>query len=234
VRDVIDAEDEDEEGEDLFGPGIVEYGFFFVYLCRTHFLTIKYYSDYGGNELLDTYSNSGLDDEELFEPMSAAARRAAEAKMRQRDRMERGSRRGMRAATRSHAPSFFDSDDMGAEDDESELLSGTRARARRQYDERRDMDDMEGIGDVRFPLRPLRRTGLLYLEKEVPLEQLSDIKAKSIVEWIANDRVRRSIVKHFRQFLMTYVDDHGASVYGQRIRNLGESESFLFLLSTVS
>ena len=58
------------------------------------------------------------------------------------------------------------------------------------------------------------------------MEQLSDIKAKSIVEWIANDRVRRSIVKHFRQFLMTYVDDHGASVYGQRIRSLGESTFF--------
>jgi hypothetical protein len=28
VRDVIDAEDEDEEGEDLFGPGVNEYGFF--------------------------------------------------------------------------------------------------------------------------------------------------------------------------------------------------------------
>jgi len=28
VRDVIDAEDEDEEGEDLFGPGIDEYDFF--------------------------------------------------------------------------------------------------------------------------------------------------------------------------------------------------------------
>ena len=64
----------------------------------------------------------------------------------------------------------------------------------------------------------------------MPLEQLSDIKAKSIVEWIANDRVRRSIIKHFRQFLMTYVDDHGASVYGQRIRNLGESASFLSLI----
>jgi DNA replication licensing factor MCM2 len=72
------------------------------------------------------------------------------------------------------------------------------------------------------------------LEQEVPLEQLSDIKAKSIVEWIANDRVRRSIVKHFRQFLMTYVDDHGASVYGQRIRNLGESPSFLHNLENLS
>jgi hypothetical protein len=108
-------------------------------------------SDYAGNELLDTYSDSGLDDGEVFEPMSAAARRAAEAKMRQRDRMEHGSRRGMRAANRSHAPTFFDSDDVGAEDDdESGLLSGTRTRARRQYDERRDVDDMEGIEDVCF------------------------------------------------------------------------------------
>ncbi|OBZ68105.1 DNA replication licensing factor mcm2 [Grifola frondosa] len=63
------------------------------------------------------------------------------------------------------------------------------------------------------------------VEDELPLEQLSDIKAKSIAEWIANERVRRSIVRHFRQFLMTYVDEHGASVYGQRIRNLGENNS---------
>jgi DNA replication licensing factor MCM2 len=60
--------------------------------------------------------------------------------------------------------------------------------------------------------------------QEIPLEQLSDIKAKSIGEWIANDRVRRSIMKYFRQFLVTYVDEHGASVYGQRIRSLGESK----------
>lgn len=45
--------------------------------------------------------------------------------------------------------------------------------------------------------------------------------------------MRRSIVKHFRQFLMTYVDESGGSVYGQRIRNLGESmfiSSFHFAL----
>lgn len=60
--------------------------------------------------------------------------------------------------------------------------------------------------------------------QEIPLEQLSDIKAKSIVEWIAHDRVRRSIVRHFRHFLMSYVDEHGASVYGQRILKLGESK----------
>ncbi len=65
---------------------------------------------------------------------------------------------------------------------------------------------------------------LIKLLQEIPLEQLSDIKAKSIAEWIANDRVRRSIVRHFRQFLMTHVDENSASVYGQRIRNLGESK----------
>ena len=88
--------------------------------------------------------------------------------MRQRDRMERGSRRGMRAANRSHAPTFFDSDDAGADDDdESGLLSGTRTRARRQYDERRDVDDMEGIEDVRFSECPFlfelsRRSSIFF------------------------------------------------------------------------
>jgi len=56
------------------------------------------------------------------------------------------------------------------------------------------------------------------------MEQLGDIKAKSIVEWIVTERVRRSIVKNFRNFLVSYVDQHGNSVYGERIRNLGESE----------
>ena len=56
------------------------------------------------------------------------------------------------------------------------------------------------------------------------MEQLGDIKAKSIVEWIVTERVRRSIVKHFRNFLVSYEDQHGNSVYGERIRNLGESE----------
>jgi len=70
----------------------------------------------------------------------------------------------MRASNQTHAPTFH-SDNAGADDDdESGLLSGTRTRTRRQYDEWRDVDDMEGIED------------------EVSLEQLGDIKAKSIVE----------------------------------------------------
>ncbi|KIP06418.1 hypothetical protein PHLGIDRAFT_90875 [Phlebiopsis gigantea 11061_1 CR5-6] len=140
--------------------------------------------------------------------MTAAQRRAAEALMNRRERTERRGGRGGRASRRTRFPGFLESDDMEDEDaDDGGLLSQMKRRTRRQYDERRDIDDLDGIED------------------EIPLEQLSDIKAKSIAEWIANERVRRSIVRNFRQFLMTYVDDNGASVYGQRIRNLGENNS---------
>ncbi|KIJ18918.1 hypothetical protein PAXINDRAFT_109366 [Paxillus involutus ATCC 200175] len=190
-RDAVrDLEDDDAEAdaEDLFADNMEE--------------------DYGANELLDRYSDRDIDDEGEFEEVSAAARRAAEAKMDRRDRLERSGKRGGRAAARSRAPRFLESDDMDDEDalDDGLGVARMKQRTRRQYDERRDLDDMDG-------------------EDEIPLEQLSDIKAKSIVEWIANDRVRRSIVKHFRQFLMTYVDDNGNSVYGQRIRNLGETNA---------
>ena len=83
--------------------------------------------------------------------MSAAARRAAEAQMARRDRAERGGRvRGQRAAARSRAPAFLDSDDAGTEDLDGGLLSGMKRRARRDYDERREVDDMEGVEDVCF------------------------------------------------------------------------------------
>ncbi|KAJ3748829.1 MCM-domain-containing protein [Lentinula detonsa] len=184
VLDLEDGED-DEEGEDLYGDNIQD--------------------DYGANELLDRYDTTGINDDEDVEELSAAARRLAEKKMDRRDRATRGGR-GARAAQRSRAPAFLDEEEDDMDEDDDELLRMKR-RTRRQYDERRDVDDMD------------------ELEDELPLEQLSDIKAKSIVEWIANPRVRRSIVKHFRQFLMTYVDEVGASVYGQRIRNLGENNS---------
>ncbi|KAG9316373.1 MCM-domain-containing protein [Chiua virens] len=175
VRD-LELDNEDGEGEDLFADGIEE--------------------DYTANELLDHYSDRDIDDEGEFEEISAATRRAAEAKMDRRDRLER-SGRGSRAA---RATTWMTKDAM----DGGLGVARMKRRTRRQYDERRNPDDMDGLDDAK---------------------QLSDIKAKSIVEWIANDRVRRSIVKHFRQFLMTYVDENGNSVYGQRIRNLGETNS---------
>ena len=62
-------------------------------------------------------------------------------------------------------------------------------------------------------------------EKEMSLEHLGDVKAATIAEWVAIDAVRRAIQKHFKSFLMTFTDEHGTSVYGQRIKHLGEGQS---------
>ena len=63
--------------------------------------------------------------------------------------------------------------------------------------------------------------------QEMSLEHLGDVKAASIAEWVSNDGVRKAIQKHFRSFLMTYVDENGQSVYGQRIKHLGEGAPIL-------
>ena len=83
--------------------------------------------------------------------MSAAGRRAAEVQMARRDRQERAGRRGARAARRSRAPAFLGSEDDMEDDgdiDDELGVSQFKARTRRQYDERGDQDDLEGIEDV--------------------------------------------------------------------------------------
>ena len=100
--------------------------------------------------MLDTYSDGDINDEEEFAPMSAAARRKADAEIARREReQQRG--RGGRAARRSRYPGFLESeDDMEDEDFDGGILSGTKRRTRRQYDERKDIDDLEGVEDVCF------------------------------------------------------------------------------------
>jgi len=85
--------------------------------------------------------------------LSTAGRWAAEAEMARRDRLERTGG-GRRAARRSRAPAFLDSDDAAVEDLDDVELARMRRRTRRQYDERRDVDDMDGIEDV-SRLQPL-------------------------------------------------------------------------------
>lgn len=105
------------------------------------------HSDYAANDGLDRYSEADINDAEDFEDLSLGQRRAAEAAMARRDRLERGgNRRGQRAANRSRMPNLLsdDDEDLG----EGLIPSGARRRARRTYEERRDLDDMEGVEDV--------------------------------------------------------------------------------------
>jgi DNA replication licensing factor MCM2 len=101
-------------------------------------------------------------------------------------------------------PTFLQSDDDDDGGVDGGLLSGINVRrARRQYDERMDDDD---AGE----------------DEEMSLEHLGDVKTATIAEWIDVDIVRNAIQKHFRSFLMTFTDANGGSVYGQRIKALGE------------
>lgn len=60
------------------------------------------------------------------------------------------------------------------------------------------------------------------------LSDLRNMKDSSIAVWITREAVSRGIKREFRDFLQTYVDEHGTSVYGERIRDMGErnKESF--------
>lgn len=158
--------------------------------------------DYASNDALDRYSNADIDDRSSLAPLSRAQRLAAERAMNRRDR----GLPGARAARRDRAPAFLQSDDE-EEEVGGGLLDGIETgRRRRQYDERPEEDDVDE-------------------EEEIPLEHLGDIKTSSIAEWVSVDAVRRAIQRHFKSFMMTYVDDHGQSVYGQRIKHLGEVNS---------
>lgn len=155
--------------------------------------------DYELNPELDRYSDVGLDDRSSVAEMSRGDRLAAEREMARRDR----GLPGTRASRRSRVPTFLQSDDDDDGGFEGGLLSGVNTRrTRRAYDERMEEDE--------------------EVENELSLEHLGDVKTATVAEWIDVPQVRNAIAKHFRSFLMTFTDDQGHSVYGQRIKTLGE------------
>ncbi|EPQ31754.1 uncharacterized protein PFL1_01086 [Pseudozyma flocculosa PF-1] len=165
-------------------------------------------ADYAENTALDRYDTTLDIDDDVVDDIDMNARRLAELKMSRRDRMEAVSR-----GQRSRAPEFLQSDD---ESDDGAAIIGRRRR--RHYDE--------------------PQGGAAALADDLPLEQLGDVKTDSIASWVATENVRRTIIREFRNFLVTYVDEQGISVYGQRIKTLGETNaeslevSFLHLVDS--
>ncbi|CAG8734094.1 10780_t:CDS:2, partial [Acaulospora colombiana] len=56
-------------------------------------------------------------------------------------------------------------------------------------------------------------------EDYMNLEEITEVKASSVIEWVRIPAVRRGIYQQFSNFLRTYVED-GKSVYGPRIEEL--------------
>ncbi|PQE06963.1 MCM2 3 5 family protein [Rutstroemia sp. NJR-2017a WRK4] len=152
----------------------------------------NYERDYNARDNTN-YEGADIDDEGDYEELDAAARRQLEARLNRRDR---------ELARQRRMPAAFLQD----EDDEGDLdLMNQPRRRRHHYDEDEDEDMADDI-----------------MEEELSLETLQDVKSSSLVEWIATPSVQRTIRREFKAFLTEYTDDHGVSVYGSRIKTLGE------------
>ncbi|MCJ1243345.1 MCM DNA helicase complex subunit [Trapelia coarctata] len=142
----------------------------------------------------DAYGGAAIDDEGDYEDLDVATRRQLEARLNKRDR---------ELARRRRMPAAFLQD----EDDDAELdLTRQPRRRRHHYDE--DQEDEDMADDI--------------MEEELSLETLQDVKASSLTDWVAQPAVYRTIFREFKSFLTEYTDEHGTSVYGTRVRTLGE------------
>ncbi|KAI2601984.1 MCM-domain-containing protein [Hypoxylon sp. NC1633] len=149
--------------------------------------------DYREKDENDAYEGIDIDDDGEFDDMTLGERRRLEAQLNRRDR---------EVASRRRMPQAFLQD----EDDDGDVdLAAQPRRRRHHYDE--DPDD-EMDQDI--------------MDEELSLEALQDVKASSLTEWVSQPSVQRTIKREFKAFLTEYTDDSGSSVYGNRIRTLGE------------
>ncbi|CAM0139684.1 MCM DNA helicase complex subunit [Umbelopsis sp. WA50703] len=151
-------------------------------------------NDYREDSIRDRYDLTNIDDDD-YDNMDAADRAAVEARLNRRDAeiMRREGRM---------ADAFMD----GIDDDAENPLP-TRRRHRRLYEADMGMNlDDENIA-----------------VPEMSLDDLRNMKHASLSDWIVQEAPRRTIKREFKDFLLTYVDEHGTSVYGERIKDMGES-----------
>ncbi|KAJ2356162.1 MCM DNA helicase complex subunit [Coemansia erecta] len=172
--ELLAMDDEEGEGEDLFGPNMDR--------------------DYRYNAQLDHYDADMVDETE-YAAMGAGERARIEARMRRRD-MEEGV---STTAGRTRIPLAFmqDFEDTDERARQKRPALGKHAHL---------LDMAQDVGDE---------------ERAMTLDDLKDMKGRSVSAWVSEAGPRQTIAREFRRFLLSYVDDSGASVYGERIRRLG-------------
>lgn len=162
------------------------------------------YRDYGSDAAKDTYDAAQIDDREQAE-LSLGERRRIDAQLQERDRILKN-------------PAYMDEEGEDEDANANQLdemgLPVQRRRRRREYDTYENSDD-ELLDDM--VVDPLA--------EELSLESLSNVKAASYSEWITQPNVARTIARELKSFLLEYTDETGRSVYGARIRTLGEMNS---------
>ncbi|CAI5755921.1 unnamed protein product [Candida verbasci] len=164
--------------------------------------------DYRANAEQDNYdlNDGNINDTEEFEEMDAASRRRIDEQLNRRDAI-------LQNANRSRSGAFLDE----GVDDEDDYMDGVNQLGlpiqRRRRRGNRDEDD-ESLDDDDIEIDPFN--------EELSLESLSDVKAPSITEWILQPAVSRSIARELKSFFLEFTDMNGDSVYGNKMRTLGE------------
>lgn len=159
------------------------------------------YGDYEADPERDRYDETHVDDAEQQE-LSLAERRRIDAQLNQRDRLLKNA---AYMDDEEDGVATTQLDDMG--------LPIQRRRRKRQYEDADAEDDL--LDDMEID----------PLTEELTLESLSNVKANSYAEWITQPNVSRTIARELKSFLLEYTDETGRSVYGARIRALGETNS---------
>lgn len=160
------------------------------------------YKDYNENRDKDFYEDVGIDDEEQQE-LSAADRRKVDAQLNARDQLL------------CNNQVFFDEDKEDDNFGEGLDSMGMPIQRRRRRNHFEEVEHEDLLSDMEID----------PLMEELSLESLSDIKAASYSEWIVQPNVARTISRELKSFLLEYTDESGKSVYGARIRTLGELNS---------
>lgn len=139
------------------------------------------------------YGGRDIDDEGDYDDLDPAARRQLEARLYRRDR---------ELARERRMPAAF----LPQQEEDVMDLTRQPRRRRHRYDE--EQDDIDMHDDI--------------MNEEIPLASLADVKAASLTDWVAQPAVHKTIAREFKAFLTEYTDASGTSVYGVRIRTLGE------------
>ena len=145
--------------------------------------------------------------------MGAGARAAAEREMRKRDLAEARGRTQGRG--RDVLDRFRDEDEEDDEDGEDGAdLQSRRTRRRAERAQQMADQEMGQMGD-----------------DEQFIENLEDRKGYSLREWVLLDLPNREIERRFRNFLNTFVDEHGENVHATKIKAMCEANAESLVVS---
>lgn len=197
-NDMINPEGDDNEIDD--DPDIDEVE---EQMNQVDLIDDDMYQDYAHDPEKDRYDTNQVDDSAQRE-LTLGERRRIDAQLNERDRLLK------------NAAYMEDEDEENGMNNELDAmgLPIQRRRRRRQYEElEHSYDDL--LSDMEID----------PLTEELTLESLSNVKANSYSEWITQPNVSRTIARELKSFLLEYTDETGRSVYGARIRTLGEMNS---------